>query len=245
MDAIRIVPLYIDQGLLTHVAEAGPVTAPLLSYRGGALLKNVEVFTIFWGAAWQTAPLKPMVTQLNGFFDFILTSSLIGQLSEYNTTAYSIGSGKRIGTKTLSRPAVGRTLTDATIRQMLQKGSFTKPSSNRLYFVYLPPGTSVIQGGSRSCQAFCGYHDMIDPTTYYAVMPYANCAGCQGGLSPFDALTSTSSHELCEAITDPDPGQGWYDDQHGEIGDICPWKTKKVGTYTVQLEWSNKANACV
>jgi hypothetical protein len=71
------------------------------------------------------------------------------------------------------------------------------------------------------------------------------CSGCTGGLATLDALTSTSSHELCEAITDPVPGQGWYDDVNGEIGDICAWKTKQVGTYTVQLEWSNQANACV
>jgi hypothetical protein len=32
---------------------------------------------------------------------------------------------------------------------------------------------------------------------------------------------------------------------HGEIGDICAWKTKKVGAYTVRLEWSNETNACV
>jgi hypothetical protein len=50
---------------------------------------------------------------------------------------------------------------------------------------------------------------------------------------------------LCEAITDPIPGQGWYDDTNGEIGDICAWQTKKIGNYTVQLEWSNSANRCV
>jgi len=76
-------------------------------------------------------------------------------------------------------------------------------------------------------------------------MPYPGCSGCAGGLAPFDALTSTSSHELCEAITDPIPGQGWYDDHNGEIGDICAWKTKKIGAYTVQLEWSNKNNNCM
>jgi hypothetical protein len=80
---------------------------------------------------------------------------------------------------------------------------------------------------------------------YYAVMPYPGCHGCTGTLAVFDALTATSSHELCEAITDAVPGQGWYDDVHGEIGDICAWKTKKLGAYTVQLEWSNKAKNCV
>ncbi len=74
------------------------------------------------------------------------------------------------------------------------------------------------------------YHDHIQGKIFYAVMPYANCAGCLGGLiSVFDALTSTSSHELCEAITDPIPSQGWYDDNLGEIGDICAWKTKQIG----------------
>jgi hypothetical protein len=58
-------------------------------------------------------------------------------------------------------------------------------------------------------------------------------------------LRDASSHELCEAITDPIPGQGWYDDTNGEIGDICAWQTKKVGDYTVQLEWSNQANQCL
>ena len=76
-------------------------------------------------------------------------------------------------------------------------------------------------------------------------MPYPGCAGCLGSYASFVALTSTSSHELCEAITDPIPGQGWYDDANGEIGDICAWQTKQIGGYTVQLEWSNKSGTCV
>jgi hypothetical protein len=76
-------------------------------------------------------------------------------------------------------------------------------------------------------------------------MPFPGCSGCTGGLTAANALTSTSSHELCEAITDAIPGQGWYDDHNGEIGDICAWKTKQIGAFTVQLEWSNKANKCL
>jgi hypothetical protein len=76
-------------------------------------------------------------------------------------------------------------------------------------------------------------------------MPYPGCSGCLGGLTVLNALTATSSHELCEAITDPVPGTGWYDDTQGEIGDICAWQFKQVDGYTVQLEWSNKQNQCV
>src|SRR6266478_7135785 len=53
--------------------------------------------------------------------------------------------------------------------------------------------------------------------------PYPTCAGCLGGMAAFDALTATSSHESCEAVTDPVPGSEWYDQVNGEIGDICAW----------------------
>jgi hypothetical protein len=149
---------------------------------------------------------------------------------------------------TITQPTLSHAVTDTAIQMMLQQeiksNSVPQPDSNTLYFTYLPPGTAVVQGGSRSCQAFCGYHDTFGGGIYYAVMPFPNCAGCMGGMTNLDALTTTSSHELCEAITDPVPGQGWYDDTHGEIGDICAWQTKKLGNYTVQLEWSNKAASC-
>ena len=114
---------------------------------------------------------------------------------------------------------------------------------DRLYFVYLDPGIVSIMGGGKSCQSYCGYHSNAG-STYYAVMPYPTCSGCLGGMNAQDALTGTSSHELCEAITDPVPGTGWYDDVNGEIGDICAWNFRKISGHTVQLEWSNAKRKC-
>jgi hypothetical protein len=190
-----------------------------------------------------------LIGQLNTFFDKILTSALIDQLAEYSTPTTKIGHGRRTASVTVTNPNVKTSVTDGAIQhflhQLITAGNVPAPHQNSLYFIYLPPGVSVSQGGSRSCQAFCGYHNDMTGAVYYAVMPYPGCKGCAGGLSTLDALTSTSSHELCEAITDAVPGSGWYDDNNGEIGDICAWKTKKVAGYTVQLEWSNAQNACV
>ncbi len=249
-DAIRIVPLHDPTGLMTEIAGAPSTPPTQLTYRGGPLLSAVEVFTVFWGAAWQQAAQSTLATQLNQFFDFILGSTLIDQLAEYSVSGHPIGHGRRTGAATITQPALRHSVTDSAIQHMLQQeistnAAFPHPTANTLYFVYLPPGVKVSQGGSRSCMSFCGYHEDINGQIFYAVMPYADCSGCTGGLNALDALTSTSSHELCEAITDPIPGQGWYDDVHGEIGDICAWQTKKIGSYAVQLEWSNKANACV
>jgi hypothetical protein len=240
-DAIRIAPLHHPQNL--------QASTPQLSYRNGPLMEDVEVFTVFWGAGWNTAPLDKLMQDMNDFFDYILASPLMDQLTEYNVANYKISRGKRTGTVVIA-PPMKTSVTDTDIQEELQSAitsnkAFPKPGANTLYFVFMPEKVKVVQGGSASCQAFCGYHNDINGKIFYAVMPYPGCAGCTGGLAPFDALTSTSSHELCEAITDPIPGQGWYDDSNGEIGDICAWKTKKLGKYTVQLEWSNKANQCI
>lgn len=250
-DAIRIVPLYHagDDSTPTLDTAVAPTAAPQLTYRNGPLLTAVEVFTIFWGSAWQHAQ-APLVAEINRFFDFILKSPLMTQLREYSVPGTAIGGGSRTGTLTLTSPPLHRSITDTAIQRLLQQeisanASVPHPTPNTLYFVYLPPGVKVVQGGAASCQAFCGYHNDISGAVFYAVMPFPGCKGCAGTLSTLDALTSTSSHELCEAITDPIPGSGWYDDVNGEIGDICAWKTKKIGPYTVQLEWSNQAQKCV
>ncbi len=248
-DPIRIVPLHLPIELYRPAAGIATPPTAQLTYRGGPLLTGVKVFTVFWGQAWQTSSNSLLVTQINDFFKFVVNSSLMDQLSEYGVTGQAIGHGAFIGTVTITAPALSHSITDAAIQKTLQEeiasnSSFPKPDANTLYFIYLAPGTSVVQGGSRSCQAFCGYHDTVGSGIYYAVMPFPNCAGCLGGMTNLDALTSTSSHELCEAITDPVPGQGWYDDTHGEIGDICAWQTKKLGNYTVQLEWSNQNASC-
>jgi hypothetical protein len=240
---IRIVPLH-------PAPRAAAAAAPHLTYRNGPLLTNVEVFTVFWGAAWNEAANAPLIKQMNDFFDFLLSSALIDQLAEYSVPGKTIGHGVLTGTITLTDAEPGATVDDSAIQSMLQseisKGTLPAAGPNTLYFLYLPPGTQVTSSGTASCKDFCGYHETVSAgSIFYAVMPYPGCAGCQGGLDTLQALTSTSSHELCEAITDPIPGQGWYDDANGEIGDICAWKTKALGSYTVQLEWSNSEGSCV
>jgi hypothetical protein len=239
-DAIRVVPL--------RTLAAAPALQPQLTYRGGPLLANVEVFIVFWGSDWQDSQ-SALASRLNDFFQAILTSSLIDQLGEYSTGQFTIGHGQVIGTTVITSPQPGATIADADITNLLQANiaiaTLPQPDANTLYFVYTPSGSVVVQGGSSSCQDFCGYHDTPDGQLFYGVVPFPDCDGCLGGLAVEQAVTQVSSHELCEAITDPIPGQGWYDDSNGEIGDICAWQSKTIGEWTVQLEWSNQAGACV
>jgi hypothetical protein len=246
-DPIRIVPVRGDD--LAVAPAPGAAATANLTYRGGQLLTAVQVFTLFWGDGWQGQPQGGVMQQVIQFFDYVVTSPLIDQLAEYSVAGKAIGHGANLGAIPLAA-ALGQSVDDSAIQQLVQQQISTnpavpQPTPSSLYFVFLPPGVAVSLTGSSSCVTFCGYHSDINGQVFYAVMPYPDCSGCAGALTVLDALTSTISHELCEAITDPIPGSGWYDDNNGEIGDICAWQTKQLGAYTVQLEWSNRAGSCV
>lgn len=247
---IRIVPTYKPKKIAAPVA-----TPPNFTYRNGTLLNTVKVFSVFWGNPWLQSPLNNDIQTINQFFTFILSSPLIDQLKEYSVPGYTIDYGQFIGSATVTQPDVfpfvfGHTLEfDFLIQNMLQQGiasnSLPQPDAETLYFVYLPPGVFLIQSLiGFSCITLCGYHNDINGQIFYAVVPYPDCPGCMANFSLFDAITTISSHELCEAITDPVPGLGWYDNANGEIGDTCAFNTKQIGSYTVQREWSKNANAC-
>src|SRR6266542_2090534 len=233
------------RNIVPIVGPAEPETAlaappPHLTYHGGHLLANVEVTTIFWGAAWTRSPDNALVTSVNQFFDDILGSSLIDLLAEYGAADQSIGHGSRTATVTISRPEPGRALpgggreiNDGEIQTALQGwiagGDVDVPNGNTLYFVYLPRNVTAVLDDARSCQLFCGYHNHIGDTVFYAVEPFLTCDGCKFG-EVIDSLTKVSSHELCEAITDPTL-DAWFDDTppHNEIGDICNTDTQRLG----------------
>jgi hypothetical protein len=265
-DAIRIVPLHYpkpvysveqlaslqrqgaSQDLYDGQARVAPADA-MLSYRGGPLITRPQVYSVYWGASWETSSsARTLITGLDRFFTDILISPLMVQLAEYSVGSKIIGYGKFLGSSVRTEAAPQGSVTDASVRSQLKQWIRTKAvpktSANTLYFIFLEPGVVSIMGGSRSCQNYCGYHNAAG-NVYYALMPYPSCAGCLGGMNVLDALTATSSHELCEAVTDPVPGKGWYDDRHGEIGDICAWQFNKSGAHTVQLEWSNAQRRCV
>ena len=133
------------------------------------------------------------------------------------------------------------------------------PTADTLYMVHFPPGVSIDLDGSGSCVVFCAYHNTFvhnGVNVYYGVMPDqgGSCAGgCGTDPSLFNNLTSVSSHELIEAVTDAavglattvGPPLAWYDQTNGEIGDICNAQQGSIAGYTVQAEWSNKASACI
>jgi hypothetical protein len=171
------------------------------------------------------------------------------------------------------------TIADADITNMLGSeiaaDRLPPPDANRLYVVYVAPNTVVTNPSvvtkdnhlANSLQDFTGYHgqatDQSGRTYTYAVVVDPTGYGKGNGpaatpanLKSFQYATITTSHEMAEAITDPDAATGWrnYDktspQYNDEIGDLAqdlppPGPSGVVGYildgYAVQMLWSNNA----
>jgi hypothetical protein len=137
-----------------------------------------------------------------------------------------------------SDPATpGNCLTDAQIQAEVQKVMTLKGWSgglNHMFFVYTSSGEGsctssgcAYTGGTYPYCAYHGYFMNGSTPIIYANQPYAAAGYCQAGSSPNgdpagDASASITSHELTEAITDPELN-AWYSSTGDEIGDLCAW----------------------
>ena len=272
-------------------ATLGPVgfAAPAgahLTYHNGPIISNVQVVQVLYGSGSYNSQVAGTTSPTMGnFFADITSTGLISLLQQYNTNI-SGGTNQIFGNGTFGGlfqivPAAGNngsTITDAQIQSELlaqiNAGHLPAPvldslgNPNTLYMIYFPPGKTISQGGSNSCQAggFCAYHGTTSSTlnakhVLYGVMPDMQAgSGCSTGCGTstvFGNYTSVTSHELTEAMTDAQvgiatvigPPLAWYDSTNGEIGDICNGQQATYvanGTsYVIQLEFSNSANNCV
>jgi hypothetical protein len=228
---------------------------PVVTYHGGPLLANVGVENVFYGSAWSADPtLTPVREQLNGFAGAITNSTYLDQLREYSEPGHLIGRGQFLGAAvdpvSLSP---GQFVSDGDIvgqlNAMIVSGQLRRPDANRLYVVYTPPDVHVrLPDGQDSIHDFLGYHssfrDTFNEAVNYAVVVHqAGNASLGGwGYNAFQQFTEVTSHELAEAVTDPDVRTGWFDSalgSQGEIGDLANLDIATLNGYTVQKEWSN------
>ena len=279
------VPWRDPNGPAAAVGFAAPAGAHL-TYFGGPIISNVQVIQVLYGSGSYNSQIAGTTSPTMGnFFADITSTGLITLLQQYNTNI-SGGTGQVFGNGTFaglfqivpSAANNGSTITDTQIQSELlaqiNAGHLPGPANdalgnpNTLYMIYFPPGKTISQGGSNSCQAggFCAYHGTTSSTlntkhVLYGVLPDMQAgSGCSTGCGTstvFGNYTSVTSHELVEAMTDADVGiattfaapLAWYDMTNGEIGDICNGQqgsyTANGTTYTIQLEFSNSANNCV
>ncbi|HEV3253864.1 MAG TPA: hypothetical protein VG033_05635 [Candidatus Acidoferrales bacterium] len=166
----------------------------------------------------------------------------------------------------------GNCITDAQLRTEITKflaAHSLKGAITNMFLVYTSSGEGscfTSTDGECSYTVFCAYHSFISGTTpiIYANMPFANLSVCQVSGTPSpngdpdaDAVASISTHEMTEAITDPEL-DAWFDSSGNEIGDLCNFNYGTLGWdsgmanqswnadfFVAQQEFDNHTGACV
>src|SRR4051812_7638314 len=223
-----------------------------VTYHGGALLSKVEAQGVYLGSDWAAnSSLNSQAAALDQYVGYLVNSPYMDMLT---TAGYNVGRGSATAGKE-PNVSISKTtgITDAQIHADLQSAinssQLATPDANRLYVVYVEPGVVIKLGTDTSQNSFLGYHGAFAGRTAagkaadirYAVIAYPGSpnpsATSQGFANSTDELTSVSSHEMAEAITDPDVNYkqlGWYDDQKdGEIGDLTS-QSSRLNGYLVQ-----------
>ena len=226
-----------------------------VTYHGGALLTAVNAQAVYLGSDWQnTSTLQTQKGQLDQFVSTLVSGSYMDMLTN---AGYNVGRGTStagaIDNLTLSKTSgVTDSQIQADIQSMISAGQVQAPTADNLYIVYVEPGVVIKTSFGASNTAFLGYHGAFAGHTaggaaadiHYAVIAYPGApnfsATSQGFASNLDDLTAVSSHEVAEAVTDPNVNYkalGWYDDQlNGEIGDLAVGHYSTLSGFLVQDE---------
>src|SRR5215470_13964126 len=212
---------------------------PTVSFFGGNLLPHVQAQALFLGNEFSSAPASTETATLDAFLKDLTGGPYLQALAR---AGYGVGTGTAVTGAVDNTPlTAGSTIPDALIRSRLQadinSGLLQAPNANRLYVVYVQPDVAVNLGAGQGTtqQGILGYHTAFvgpggAPIRYAVVVSPGGAARnsvLPEAATALDQLTAVTSHELAEAVTDPDIGSnvnngrlGWFDPQQGEIGDV-------------------------
>ena len=145
----------------------------------------------------------------------------------------------------------GNCITDAQIQAEIQKVMTSQKWTgglNNIFLLFTSSGEgSENPYGDLAYVQMCAYHSYFfsgKAPIIYADIPYGNTSVCQAPGTPSpnrdpvaDTALTAVSHELTEAITDPELN-AWYTSWGSEIGDLCAYN---YGTNTWDSDQANQS----
>ena len=233
-----------------HYAKpGGGGGSALMTYHGGNVLINPTTYSIFWGSYG-----TDIQSGMAAFFSGFSSSSIATASDEYTGTNGQVNGKTTAGGvySDTSTPPSRALSTSAAVAEVC-KVTNNAPNPNAVYFIFTSTGAGHV--------SYCAWHSWGScgsTPVQVAYMPnLSGVSGCDIGSANYNghsaalaALANVTSHELSEAITDPQ-GTGWFDSSGQENGDKCAWaflsepapEPISLGSshWALQGEWSNAA----
>ncbi len=280
---VHVMPLPGDTNLMGAIA-ADP--GPLLYHGGPIMQTTTiyPIFWIpsklQTGASTGVSALYPSVQikMLNEYTGHSL-GTINTQYNQISPTAYILNKGGVGGFYVDSTPypasgctdtaTPGNCITDTQIQTEVSNVMTIKGWTGgigKIFMLFTSAGEGSCSGTECAYTFYCAYHSVFGSVAtpiIYSNEPYANTSVCQlpGTPSPngdavADTAATAASHELSEAITDPELN-AWYTAMGNENGDLCAYN---YGTNTwdgglanqawngdffeLQTEFNNHTGAC-
>jgi hypothetical protein len=238
--------------------NAGAPAGTTFVNRGAQTLNNVHVVLIFWGIQWGGSP-NPLAAQVTSAVQNLLAGPYMTYLAQYGVHRGSLWGTKFVTNGDPPNPFSYKNVGDFIIN-LLDADILPEPDSNwpifycvimpsnvsfqgdkRLENVPLPPGTLSKVSGANSSIIWHDY-DLLDVDNDPAHYAWVGSNGSVAIQANVDYITTVLSHELVEACTDPNGGDGIV--QVGgpagvaQIGDPCNGICDYVRGVKVQSYWS-------
>jgi hypothetical protein len=218
---------------------------------GGAVLggsSDVHIYNIFWGSYWRTSAGQNYANLIESSIDPIFHSSrYLDNLFQYGI-GHRASVDPRPGTMhfafNYSEPQSGFSTLDTYNAALNAVQQGLPVDSNAIYFVITPPGTTsgeVVVKDDGTVVPVAAYH------TYSTVHSVPFTIGWIGTDSTVDYVTRLLSHEVVEAMTDPNL-DAWHvspaNPPENEIADNeAEAYSYRVNGYLVQAYWSQNDTA--
>jgi len=245
-----------DEGRVNNDASRSSGANGILYHGGPVMLGTVNLHYIFYGN-WSNDTATSILPDWGAH---------IGGTPYFNIeTTYFNGAGTHISNSVSYAGAVfdnyskGKNISDSDVVSIVANSNPSDP--NGVYFVLTSADVNETSG---FCTVYCGFHNHATINGQDIKYVFAgNAARCPSACSAqtitpngnlgADAMVNIMSHELDEAVTDPDLN-AWFDRRGNENGDKCnfnfgPTSTLPSGAhynqtfgtrnYLIQQNWVN------
>ena len=222
------------------------VTGNGINYHGGPVMKGTPNVYVIWYGNWNSTGSNTAATRslIEHFLSTIGGSALERVNSTYGDNTGNVTGNVRFGGSTIvsSTTNLSDTSLRTTVSNAISNGSLPR-DSNGVYFVLT---SSNINETSGFCTQYCGFHTRatlggVDIKYSFVGNPDRCPSGCEaqrtGPNSPAanvggaDGMANVISHELEEAIADPDLN-AWFDSSGQENADKCNFNFGALSTCT-------------
>jgi hypothetical protein len=254
-----------DKNKDAHPGEASNRAKPGgngISYHGGPLMLGTNHMYYIWYGNWggNTAVtiLEDLARSIGGSPYFNINTTY------YNGSNVHVSNSVTFGSSTTDSYSQGTSLSDSAIQAVvtsaLTSGRLPYDTSG-IYFVLT---SADVTASSGFCTQYCGWHTYGTINGFnikysFVGNPDRCPSACEAqttgpnGNAGADGMASIISHELEEAVTDPNLN-AWYDTRGRENADKCAWTFGSTSTagngslynmtlgarnYLIQQNWVN------